>query len=180
SGRKLLNLYGSSEVTADVTWSEESGEGEGGVKIGRPIDNTQVYLLDGRVQPVAKGVKGELYVSGAGLARGYLGKAGGTAERFIANPYSEEGGGRMYKTGDEGRYDEEGRLEYVGRVDQQVKVRGQRVELGEIERVLEQHGGVKQAVVVARAERDGQPRVTAYVVGKEEEVKRKELRYSLF
>jgi acyl-CoA synthetase (AMP-forming)/AMP-acid ligase II/acyl carrier protein len=146
--KRVYDLYGPSEATTYSTYTQRE---RGGVEtIGRPVANTQVYVLDGwgRVQGV--GVVGELYIGGVGLARGYLGRAGLTAERFVPNAYAAEGGSRLYRTGDLVRHLEDGKLEYVGRADQQVKVRGFRIELGEIESVLLGHAAVKEAVVLAR------------------------------
>ena len=129
---KLINLYGSSEVSADVTCYElEDGMLDRSVPIGRPIDNTTIYILDSHLQPVPIGVPGELYVGGACLARGYLNQSDMTAERFIPSPFGQEE--VLFKTGDLGRYLPEGDIEYLGRRDHQVKVRGFRIELGEIE-----------------------------------------------
>jgi amino acid adenylation domain-containing protein len=157
AGSRLLNLYGSSEVSADVT-SQEVGaaeRGEWGVGIGRPIANTEVYVLDGRLRLVPVGVSGELYVGGAGLARDYLQRAEQTAERFVPHPYSRAGGQRLYRTGDVGRWLADGTLAYQGRMDHQVKVRGYRIELGEVEAAVSLHEGVREAVVVAKEEATG-------------------------
>ncbi|MEC4892943.1 MAG: amino acid adenylation domain-containing protein [Oscillatoria sp. PMC 1051.18] len=165
----LLNLYGSSEVSADVTCYEFTPQNSTtlSVAIGRPITNTQIYLLDRHLQPVPIGVPGELYISGTGLARGYLNRPELTAERFISNPFlnletnpqfSEH---KLYKTGDLARYLPDGNLELVGRIDNQVKLRGFRIELGEIEAVLTQNENVDEAVVIARTD---EPQLVAYVV----------------
>ncbi len=165
---KLLNIYGSSEVAADVTCHEveERDLVASSVAIGRPISNTQIYLLDEHGQPVPAGVRGEIYVGGDGLARGYLNRPELTAERFVANEVAPEQSARLYRTGDVGRYRSNGDLEYVGRVDQQVKLRGQRIELGEIETVLARHGAIRQAVVAVRGTGE-QQKLSAYLVMKE-------------
>jgi amino acid adenylation domain-containing protein len=161
----VVNHYGPTEDTvvstagAPVRWNAA----ELPIDIGRPISNTRVYVLDGYGQPVPVGVAGELYIGGAGLARGYVGRAGATAERFIPDPFGAEAGGRLYRSGDLVRWLENGTLQFLGRVDHQVKIRGFRIELGEIEAALARHALVREAVVVARAEPEADKRLIAYV-----------------
>ena len=131
--------------------------------IGRPIANTQVYILDAQKQLVPIGVPGELYIGGAGLARGYLNRPELTADRFIPNPFSNESGSRLYKTGDLARYLPDGNIEFLGRIDHQVKIRGFRIELGEIEAVLSQHPDVQESLVINREEASGNQRLVAYI-----------------
>ncbi len=146
---QLLNLYGSSEVAADVTYYEVTKECAGKSFIGRPIDNMQVYVLDGHLRPCALGVPGELYVAGPGVARGYLHREGLTQERFIADPFVVGVDKRMFRTGDRVRFMEDGNLEFLGRVDHQIKLRGMRIELGEIEYHLTEHPIVDSSLVIA-------------------------------
>jgi amino acid adenylation domain-containing protein len=162
----LWNLYGPTETTIWSTLCKVEPE-EDVVTIGRPIANTQVYLLDPQLQPVPVGVPGELYIGGDGLARGYLNRPELTAERFIRHSFSNEPGARLYRTGDLARYRSDGTIEHLGRLDFQVKLRGFRIELGEIEAVLAQHPAVRQAVVVAREDMPGDKRLVAYVVLRE-------------
>jgi acyl-coenzyme A synthetase/AMP-(fatty) acid ligase/acyl carrier protein len=165
----LLNLYGSSEVAADVTWYELSEqEGTGPVPIGKPISNTQIYVLDEHMNPVPVGVRGQIYAGGDGLAVGYWKRPEMTAERFVPNPLTPEVSARLYRTGDLGRWRGNGELEYLGRVDSQVKLRGMRIELGEIEAVLAGHGRVREAVVALQGEGE-QQKLAAYVVTKDRE-----------
>ena len=161
---QIWNLYGPTEATANASVARIVSEDE--VTIGRPIANTQIYILDPFLQPVPIGVRGELYIGGVGLARGYLNRPDLTAEKFIPNPFSAEPGTRLYKTGDLVRYLPDGTIEFLGRVDHQMKIRGFRVELGEIEAVLGQHPAVREAVVVAREDAPGEKRLVAYVVAK--------------
>ncbi|KIF05975.1 peptide synthetase [Streptomyces sp. RSD-27] len=155
------NWYGPSETT---TWSTTAPLKAGaGVAIGTPIGNTQVYVLDARLRPVPRGVQGELYIAGDGLARGYQDRPELTAERFVPSPFGPAGA-RMYRTGDLVRWNKAGQLEYIARTDHQVKVRGFRIELGEIEHVLAGHPGVSQAAVVVRESRHGDKSIVGYVV----------------
>jgi acyl-coenzyme A synthetase/AMP-(fatty) acid ligase len=134
------------------------------IPIGCPITNTQIYLLDGQLQPVPIGVTGELYIGGDGLAQGYLNRPELTSLAFIPNPFSQKPGTRLYKTGDLARYRSDGNIEFLGRSDDQVKIRGFRIELGEIEAVLSQHPAVAEAVVIVQEDIPGDKHLVAYIV----------------
>jgi amino acid adenylation domain-containing protein/non-ribosomal peptide synthase protein (TIGR01720 family) len=159
----LWNVYGPTEATI---WStlEPVVEREGSIPIGRPLDNTEIFLLTQRLNPVPVGVPGELLIGGAGLSRGYRGRPDLTAEKFIPHPFAAEAGERLYRTGDLARHLPDGRIEFLGRIDHQVKVRGFRIELGDIEAAFAEHPGIAQAVVVAREDTPGNKRLAAYLV----------------
>ncbi|MGH7580839.1 MAG: non-ribosomal peptide synthetase, partial [Gemmatimonadales bacterium] len=165
---EVHNLYGPSETTTYSTAAHVVSGESGAPGIGRPIANTRAYVLDQRLEPVPIGVAGELYLGGAGLARGYLGRPALTAERFVPDPFGPsagaEPGGRLYRTGDRVRWRPDGTLEFLGRLDRQLKLRGFRIELGEIEAVLAQHAGVRDCVVVLRDELPGGQALVGYVV----------------
>ncbi|WP_375772564.1 non-ribosomal peptide synthase/polyketide synthase [Archangium gephyra] len=162
SGRTLLNAYGPTEVTICATISGPVDSQR--LSIGRALPNAQVYVLDSRLLPVAVGVPGELYVGGAGVARGYLGQPALTAERFLPHPFSSEPGARLYRTGDKVRWLPHGELEFLGRLDEQVKLRGFRIELGEVESALRELPSVRETVVVLREDAPGDKRLVAYLV----------------
>ena len=164
--RLVINAYGPTETTVCASYGEWR-VGAGQVTIGRPLANTEIYILNGQQQPVPVGVLGELYIGGVGLSRGYLDRPALTAERFIPHPFSKEPGARLYRTGDLGRYLEDGRIEYAGRTDEQVKVRGYRIELGEVEASLREHSRISECVVMAREDPDGQRQLVAYLVAVE-------------
>ena len=185
SGLVLINGYGPTENTTFTTchrMDKPEDLGPASVPIGKPVSNTQVYVLDERMQPVPVGVAGELYTGGDGLARGYLNSAALTAEKFIPNHFSEKPGARLYRTGDLVRWTNSGNLEFMRRLDHQVKVRGHRIELGEIESALEQVEGVNQAVVITRDNQFGEKQLIAYLVmsgAKNPSALREELRTEL-
>lgn len=174
----LFNEYGPTEATV---WSSVYRCGPQTpltrVPIGRPIQNTQLYILDHERRPVPIGVSGELYIGGAGVARGYLNRPKLTAEQFLPNPFHAESGALLYKTGDLGRYLPDGNVDLVGRIDQQVKLRGYRIEPGEIEATLVRHATVREAVVITREEAAGEKRLVAYVLANQgQSLSTKELR----
>ena len=160
--KQVFDLYGPSEDTTYSTHALRRPNGR--ATIGRPIANTQIYLLDSYLQPVPLGVPGQIYIGGDGLARGYLNRPELTAERFIPNPFGDAPGTRLYNTGDLARYRPDGKLEFLGRIDDQVKIRGYRIELGEIEAVLSQHPAVRENVVVVNDAPSGGKRLLGYVV----------------
>jgi amino acid adenylation domain-containing protein len=163
---RLINFYGAAELSHHATWFEVTGSleksAEKSVPIGRPIANTQAYLLDSQMQPVPLGTPGELYMGGSGLARGYLNLPEPTALRFVESPFQAESG--LFKTGDLCRMLPDGNLEYLGRMDQQVKIRGCRIEPSEVEAALKMHAGVREAVVGGRENQRGEQQLVAWVV----------------
>ncbi|MBL1075547.1 non-ribosomal peptide synthase/polyketide synthase [Nocardia sp. 2] len=163
TGARLHNLYGPTEAAVEVTYHEVTDTDSVVVPIGRPVWNTQTYVLDARLHPVAPGIAGELYLAGDQLARGYLGRPDLSADRFVANPYGRPGA-RMYRTGDLVSWNAEGELVYLGRTDFQVKVRGLRIELGEIETALLAQPGVNQAVVVVHSDTHVGDQLVGYVL----------------
>jgi amino acid adenylation domain-containing protein len=174
--KRLLNGYGPTETTTFAAWHDVKEVAEGkSVPIGRPISNTQLYVLDRAMQPVPIGVAGELYIGGPGLARGYVNGPELTAQKFVPHPFSSERGARLYKTGDLVRYLPDGAIEFLGRADFQVKVRGFRIELGEIENVLCRHPLVSEAAVIVR-KMDGDKRLVGYYVSKNGAIAVDELR----
>ncbi|HZI02844.1 MAG TPA: condensation domain-containing protein, partial [Archangium sp.] len=177
---ELHNLYGPTEAAVDVTfWQCMPGDKRRSIPIGRPVSNTQMYVLDGQMNPVPVGVSGELYIGGVQPARGYWNRPELTAEKFVPDPYASEPGARLYRTGDLARFLAGGEIEYLGRIDNQVKVRGFRIELGEIESALLQHPALKEAVVMAREDVPGDKRLVAYFVAADQEPTRDELRAHL-
>ena len=183
-GQKVewCNAYGPSETTITASNYEPAStssarEEKGIVPIGRPVINVEMYVLDPAQQLVPTGIAGELYIGGAGLARGYHNQPAQTAERFIPHPYSQEPGRRLYRTGDLARYRADGNIEFLGRIDEQVKIRGFRIEVGEVEAVLAQHTGVRESVVVAREDESGSTRLIAYVVASNGALQTAELRH---
>lgn len=164
---QLHNLYGPTEASIDATYWACTPRIQRDVPIGRPIANTEIYLLDDHMQPVPIGVPGELHIGGVGLARGYLNRPDLTAEKFIPNPFVGAAcslGARLYKTGDIARYWPDGSIEYLGRRDHQVKLHGYRIELGEIEAILSQHPAIRQCVTIIREDEPGNKRLVAYMI----------------
>ncbi|HKP10989.1 MAG TPA: amino acid adenylation domain-containing protein, partial [Blastocatellia bacterium] len=164
SGRRMFNGYGPTEATLYATAAACPPGKRQAPSIGRPITNTQVYLLDSYVQLVPPGTSGEIHIGGPGVARGYLNRPELTAEKFIPNPFGEPGGTRLYRSGDLGRHLSDGNVEFLGRSDQQVKIRGYRIEPGEIEAKLVTYPGIKDAIVVAQEDEFGKKRLVAYPV----------------
>jgi amino acid adenylation domain-containing protein len=169
---RFVNMYGPTETTVHSTYhqvtAEEIRDGETRSKIGKAIPDLSIHLLDEEMQLVPNGVKGEIYIGGRGLARGYLDRPDLTAQRFLPDPYSTVPGGRLYRTGDQGSRRNDGCVEYFGRLDSQVKIRGFRIELGEIESVLSECPGVRQSAVTVREDVPGDKKLVAYLVAGEE------------
>src|SRR5690606_31541290 len=159
----LYNLYGPTEATIDsLFWHCERDDERPWVPIGRPIANSQAYILDARMQPVPPGVVGEIWIGGRGVGSGYLNRPDLTAERFLPDPFGEEPGALLYRTGDLGRFHPDGVVEFMGRADTQVKLRGYRIELGEIDATLLAHPAVREAVTILREDTPGDQRLVAY------------------
>jgi amino acid adenylation domain-containing protein len=167
-GLQIVNGYGPAETTVFSTTYPEIKNRSRNTPIGRPLGNTRIYILDVYGEPVPVGVTGELYIGGAGVARGYLSRPELTAEKFLKDPFTDDPHGRMYRTGDIGRWLADGNIEFLGRNDFQVKIRGFRIELGEIEARLSEHEGVREAVVLAREDTPGDKRLVAYYTAKEQ------------
>jgi amino acid adenylation domain-containing protein len=169
---QMVNMYGITETTVHVTYCpltvKDTGVTQGSM-VGRSIPDLQTYLLDQRLNPVPVGVSGEIYVGGAGLARGYLNQSGLTADRFVPNPFDDKPGSRLYRTGDLARYLPGGNIEFLGRIDHQVKIRGFRIELGEIEAVLQTHPAVEETSVIAWGD-PGEQRLVAYIVDHQQRI----------
>jgi amino acid adenylation domain-containing protein len=163
AGGSLYNFYGPTETTVWSTVHHMRRRGEA-VTVGRPLANTQIYILDSQGQPVPRGVSGEICVGGDGVGLGYLNRNDLTAERFVVDSFTAQPGGKIYRTGDLGRYLSDGKIQFLGRADFQVKIRGFRIELGEIETALGKHPGVRQNIVIAREDTPGDKRLVAYVV----------------
>ncbi|MBW4564791.1 MAG: amino acid adenylation domain-containing protein [Mojavia pulchra JT2-VF2] len=179
SSTRLINSFGLTEATIDSTYFETQTINlsfEQLVPIGSPFANTQIYILDSYFQPVPVGIIGEIYIGGAGVARGYLQRPDLTAEKFIPNLFSQKPGDILYKTGDLGRYLADGQIELVGRLDNQVKIRGFRIELGEIESVLNQYPDVQANVVIVREHKPGNQRLVSYIVSSQQNINTPELR----
>ncbi|HEU4769164.1 MAG TPA: amino acid adenylation domain-containing protein, partial [Pyrinomonadaceae bacterium] len=174
---RLVNTYGPTEATVVATMCDLAGPpaaqqavslGQQAVPIGRPVANTHAYVLDQQLRPVVAGARGHLYLGGANLSRGYLGDARLTAEKFVPNTFSQTPGARLYRTGDRARWRHDGQIEFLGRADQQVKIRGHRIEPAEIEAALLRHEKLRDAVVVTREEENGEQRLAAYVVSNDD------------
>jgi amino acid adenylation domain-containing protein/non-ribosomal peptide synthase protein (TIGR01720 family) len=169
-GRRFINAYGPTEATVASSWywMKEMPQGATSIPIGRPIANARLYVLDQYGREVPVGVSGELLIGGVGMARGYLNRPELTADRFVPDPFTDEPGARLYRTGDQVRYSPDGTLEFLGRIDHQVKVRGFRIELGEIEAVLVQHPALREVVILTREDTPGHKRLVAYMVSDQE------------